>query len=277
VGWRGRTYRYTLLSMKPPVIVAYGCGTNSTALLVGMYEQGERPDLILFADTGGERPETYAYLDVLDGWLAKVGFPPLIRVRYARKDGTVETLEDRSLNTKSLPSIAYGYKACSEKFKRRPQDKFVNHWAPAKAAWAAGIRCVKMIGYDADEERRVKNAPVEDNKYIYCYPLYGWDWDRNDCIAAIDRAGLPRPGKSACFFCPSSKKAEVLDLQRRYPHLYARACAMEANAQLDTVKGLGRRWSWRDLPQLDVADLCRLADPEEVPCGCYDGAPSESE
>ena len=43
-----------------PVIVAYGAGTNSTALLVGMHERGERPDLILFAETGGERVDPYA-------------------------------------------------------------------------------------------------------------------------------------------------------------------------------------------------------------------------
>jgi hypothetical protein len=32
------------------VVVAYGGGTNSTALLVGMHERQQRPDLILFAD-----------------------------------------------------------------------------------------------------------------------------------------------------------------------------------------------------------------------------------
>jgi hypothetical protein len=254
-----------------PVIVAYGAGTNSTALLVGLHERGERPDLILFADTGGERPETYAYLDVMDEWLARVGFPTLGRVRYTMKDGTVQTLEERSLRTRSLPSIAYGYKACSEKWKRRPQDKFVNNWEPAKAAWAAGLKCVKLIGYDADEDRRVRNAPTEDAKYTYRYPLYDWDWDRNACLDAIARAGLPSSGKSACFFCPSSKKTEILDLKRRHPDLFARACAMEANADLDTIKGLGRRWSWSELADLERSQTRLLPDPEETPCGCFDG------
>jgi 3'-phosphoadenosine 5'-phosphosulfate sulfotransferase (PAPS reductase)/FAD synthetase len=44
-----------------PLVVAYGLGVNSTALLVEFVKQGIRPDLILFADTGGEKPETYAY------------------------------------------------------------------------------------------------------------------------------------------------------------------------------------------------------------------------
>jgi len=38
-------------------VVAYGGGTNSTAMLIWMYEQGMRPDLILFANTGGENPQ----------------------------------------------------------------------------------------------------------------------------------------------------------------------------------------------------------------------------
>ena len=44
-------------------IVAYGGGTNSTALLVGLLEQKEKPDLILFADTGGEKPHTYEHIN----------------------------------------------------------------------------------------------------------------------------------------------------------------------------------------------------------------------
>jgi len=43
------------VSLRPaPVVVSYGGGTNSTALLVGMQERDLRPDLILFADPGGD-------------------------------------------------------------------------------------------------------------------------------------------------------------------------------------------------------------------------------
>ena len=41
-----------------PIIVSYGGGTNSTAMLIAMVLKGIKPDLILFADTGGELPET---------------------------------------------------------------------------------------------------------------------------------------------------------------------------------------------------------------------------
>src|SRR3954449_10591686 len=66
-----------------PLVVAYGLGVDSTALLVEFAQRGIRPDLILFADTGGAKPETYAYLPVIQDYLAGVGFPHVVTVRYA--------------------------------------------------------------------------------------------------------------------------------------------------------------------------------------------------
>ena len=40
-------------------IVSFGGGTNSTAMIIGMYLHKIPVDLILFADTGGEQPHTY--------------------------------------------------------------------------------------------------------------------------------------------------------------------------------------------------------------------------
>ena len=64
-----------------PVVVAYGAGVDSTALLIGLYWAAIHPDLILFADTGSEKPETISYLDVIDRWLASVGMPLVTRLK----------------------------------------------------------------------------------------------------------------------------------------------------------------------------------------------------
>lgn len=250
-----------------PVVVAFGGGTNSTAMLVGLHERQERPDLILFADTGGEKPHTYEHVTEVNAWCEKVGFPPIQTVQTVDREGASYTLEERCLKNKMLPSIAYGFKACSEKHKRRPQDKFVGSWEVAKRAWESGLKVVKLIGYDADEERR---ASIQaDDRYTYRYPLIEWDWDRNACLLAIERAGIEQPGKSACFFCPSSKKDEILDLARRYPGLMDRAIAMEDNAELTSIQGLGRSFSWRIFLHGDPRQVSLF--PPDVPCGCYDG------
>lgn len=41
------------------IIVGYGGGTDSTAMLVGLWQRRIPVDLILFSDPGGEQPHTY--------------------------------------------------------------------------------------------------------------------------------------------------------------------------------------------------------------------------
>jgi len=243
-------------------LVTFGGGTNSTAMLIGLHERGERPDLIVFSDTGGEKPHTYRHIEAVNRWCAEIGFP---QIEVVRAPG--ETLEANCLSHRTLPAIAFGFKTCSSRYKRDPQLKFTNHWPPAREAWARGERVIKLIGYDADEERRAIKR--EDDKYTFRYPLIEWGWDREKCVEAIARAGPEPPGKSACFFCPSSKKDEIFDLQRRYPDLMQRALAMEDNAELTSVKGLGRRFSWRILLHGDSRQE-RLFPPE-IACECFDG------
>lgn len=253
---------------KQPVIVAYGGGVNSTAMLIGMKDRGEKPDLILMANTGGEKPATLRWISTFAAWLRDADFPAL---QIVQNDGQYKTLENNCLQKNMLPSLAYGFKSCSDKYKRRPQDKFCNHWQPAKDCWAAGGKCLKLIGYDADEARRAKIA--DDDKYVYLYPLLEWGWGRDECIKAIANEGLAVPPKSSCFFCPAMKKAEVLALKRDEPELFARAVAMERNANLETVAGLGRSWSWESLGKADdeQMSLAGFRDPDDEPCGCYDG------
>lgn len=224
--------------------VAYGMGVDSTAMLVGMAARGIRPDIILFADTGGEKPETYAYLPVMNAWLARRGFPSITVVR--RQGCKDETLEAECRRKSMLPSLAYGFKSCSLKWKVDPQNKHLNHWEPARAEWKAGRKVVKAIGYDNGkaDSRRVK--AFVDKKYDFWYPLRDWGWDREACMDAILGAGLPLPVKSACFFCPGTKRAELQTFAVSHPELVARAIDMErqASPKFTKIKGLGRNWSW---------------------------------
>lgn len=244
------------------MLVAFGGGTNSTAMLIGLHERGERPDLILFSDTGSEKPHTYRHVEDVSAWCERMGFPPIQTVRVEST-----TLEADCLRRKTLPSIVFGFKTCSQRFKGEPQEKFVNNWPPAREAWGRGEKVSKLIGYDADEERRAKG--YDSPKYAMRYPLIEWDWDREACMAAIARAGLTQPGKSACFFCPSSTKDEITELGRQYPELLQRAIAMEDNAELSTVEGLGRRFSWRIFALGDPRQISML--PPAIPCECFDG------
>jgi hypothetical protein len=278
-----------------PLVVAYGLGVDSTAMLVDFDQRGIRPDLILFADTGGEKPETYQYLDVIRPYLARVGFPDVVVVRYKPKRAAYDTLEQQCLHTGTLPSLAYGGKSCSLKYKRTPQDRYILSVYPPAKFLERGKRVVRAIGFEAGEQRRryahvvkaigldageehrrtwsqwpatkakrlSREAWLDQNFFVYYYPLMEWGYDRERCKQVISAAGLPVPVKSACFYCPASKKREILWLEEHHPELLSRALAIETNAmpKLTSVKGLGRSFSWADyLAQANDLPLLRSCD-----------------
>lgn len=252
-----------------PHIVAFGGGVDSTAMIVGLIEEKRPIDLILFADTGGERPHTYEHIRNFNKWLSDRGYPEIITVKRVRRDGSLETLEQECHRRKNLPSIAYGFKSCSQKHKIAPQDKYLNSWQPAIDAWAKGLKCVKYVGYDANESHRAENAAKRfDPKYDYVYPLIEWDWDREDCLKILEKNGISNVGKSACFFCPSSKPKEIIELKKQYPDLLERALAIEKQAELTSIKGLGRRFSWVEIVKADDSQMELPLVGFDLPCEC---------
>lgn len=258
-----------------PFAVSYGLGLDSTAMLVGLADRGIRPDIITFADVGSEKPETYAYLPVIDAWLESVGFPPVTVCRYEPVRATYRTLHDNCEQKSMLPSPAYGGKSCSMKFKVDVQHNHLKGypaagkrpahggWAPAQEAWDAGGKVLRAIGYDAGKKDSRRGARLASKKaarepgavpskyevlYEYWYPLQDWGWDRAESAAAIRRAGLPVPVKSACWMCPVSKPEELVWLAHHHPDLFARALRMEdaARPSFKKTEGFWRKTRKRD-------------------------------
>lgn len=82
-----------------PVVISFGMGTNSTAMLQAAKENGIVPALIMAADTGDEWPHTYAHLDVVQAWLAKIGYPAYRRGAQRTASGL-----DRRLPVRGMPA-----------------------------------------------------------------------------------------------------------------------------------------------------------------------------
>lgn len=263
-----------LPAVRAPTVLNLGGGTDSAGLLVELVRRGEAPDLVIFSDTRAERRHTYLFLDAFEVWLAARG---VALTRLVPSGGLHASLEEKCRTNRTLPSIAFGWKTCSQNWKREPIDKFLNHWPRYRSARLAGLKGVRLFGYDVDERHRA--LKTEDDNWLYRYPLIEWGWGREEAAAAVAAAGLPSPGKSACFFCPSSKKKEILSLRDEEPELLARALEMEDRARpgLTSVKGLGRRFSWRGFLESEdakAAPVCRLPvlddDTDDLPCECVD-------
>ncbi|TCP30368.1 hypothetical protein [Sphingomonas sp. BK235] len=230
----------------PPVVLAYGIGVDSTALLVELVARGQKPDLVLSADTGVEKPATYAYLDVIRPWMDAYGIRHEL-VSYTPKHfkhwPPYYGLLEMCLTNATLPSKSLGGSSCSLKYKKAPQDAFLAGWQPAKDAWARGQRVIRLIGYDAgprDTLRANHALSIEDPLYDCRSPLREWGWDRDACVARIIAEGLPVPPKSACWLCIANRPEEIRELPRWCLRLIV---LVEARAapRLHTVEGLWRR------------------------------------
>ncbi len=128
--------------------VCWGAGWDSTAMLIEMERRGWRPDLITFADTGGEKTDTYQFIPLFTQWLRDHDMPEPIICRYqprpetqARYRAATASFADRlglrmsddQLNrlaglfgnmiaNETLPGIAFGPKTCSVKWKVEAQE-----------------------------------------------------------------------------------------------------------------------------------------------------------
>lgn len=270
------------MSQDLPIVVAFGGGTNSTAMLCGFRERGIVPSLICFADTGGEMPHTYEHVAEMDAKCREWWGIGIETVRKTYK-GAFETLEEQCLRTKQLPSLAYGYKQCSIHFKSRPQNARQKSWA--KENGHAAI--FKAVGFGADELYRIKPQfdKVQDGPLLIIsrYYLVEWRWGRSQCVDAITRQGLKQPGKSACFFCPSRNAPRVVELNTVRPDLVQRGIAMESNAATKTARngsvgvvGLNFGLQWSEILRADAEQMKLFewigehASPAQ-PCGCVDG------
>jgi len=229
-----------------PVSVSYGAGVDSTAILVRMVQLGLRPDYIIFADTGGEKPWTYRVVVLMDQWLRSVGFPGVTAVRYLPGDLPYRTLEGNCLRNDALPSLAYFNRhSCSEKWKHTAIEEFLLNQAEVQASLYEGNPVVTIIGYEdgaadrtrydnfiKERDRRIAAGDVRSRQFEYWYPMIQADWGptgsgitRQQAVELIEaeigglfeKASRPyfdggfvrHPGKSSCFYCPAMHAEEI--------------------------------------------------------------------
>lgn len=256
-------------------VVNFGGGVNSTALLCLAVKEKIPVDIVVFSDTGSERPETYSYLSMFSAWLVSNGLPLITVVRWIRVRGELAgkfiPLHEWCETEKTLPSRSFGMSGCTVKWKQQPVDGFLRR--QLKDLHATGQRVERWIGYDADEPERAERMIAKNpdpHLWEWRAPLVERGIGRDGCLRLIANAGLPSPGKSSCWLCPSMKKHEITALGKTNPDLLDRALRIERVAvesgELLSVRGLGGRLNWDEFLKTQ-----RGIDPPEIACGCFDG------
>jgi hypothetical protein len=244
--------------------VSYGGGVQSTCLLALAAQRQIDFRLFLFANVGddSEHPATLRYVhEVAMPYAEAHGIELLelqrIPVRGAHK-GQVETLWGRLTRpgSRSLPipvrmaNGAPGTRSCTADFKVRVVGRELR-----RRGATADQPAVVALGISVDEIERARfgidpMAPYQRR----VYPLLDLGLRRSDCQQIIGDAGLPVPGRSACFFCPYHSREEWRRLKRDHPDLFARACWLEEHLN-DRRHELGKDPVWLTRYARPLADV----------------------
>lgn len=221
-------------------LLSYGAGVNSTAMILLMEDACEFRDVfpqlhIVFADTGAENPETYAYLKTMDAYLFERGQRI---VRVSAEKTLLEMCHERHF----LPSRLNRW--CTVEAKLNPLWDYEQE-AFSLDPQSDAVQLVRYIGIDAGEAHRVR---VPGQRYIHHrYPLIEYDLNRTACQRLIEKRGLPVPRKSGCFFCPFTSRYELAKLSIEHPDLFQAALHLE--------QAVNAEWSERSEPFYLISGL----------------------
>ena len=216
--------------------VSYGAGVQSTALLVLAAQRRIDFDLFLFANVGddSEHPDSLRYMEqVAVPYAAEHGIE-LVALHKVKRDGSQETLmgrltTDGGAASPSIPIRRYAggppmARSCTSDFKikviaRELKRRGATPDAPAIVALGISVDEIERARPGVDERMPVQHR---------VYPLLDLGLSRSDCKRIIAEAGLPVPGKSACFFCPFHDKHAWANQAREEPDLFKKSCDLEA-------------------------------------------------
>ena len=230
--------------------LSFGAGVQTTALLVLIAEgKWPRPDAIVFADTGNEHDETYAYMSEVSGPFARDNGLDILALGPDWRTGHYAAdLESYCIEHRMLPGTWVRW--CTDRYKVRPILRYLKRVMGATSADPVE----SWIGISTDEKARAR--PSTADFQIKRYPLIERGYSREDCAGIISASGLPPAPKSGCWFCPFQKQSRWHQLKRERPDQFQRALFMEGNAR-------GRDGSSKYLPMF--GSLERVALQDELP------------
>lgn len=253
---------------------SYGGGVQSTAALVLAAQKSIEYHTFLFCNVGddSENPATLAYVrDIARPYAEQQGLL-FYELQRFRRDGTVDTIYQRLTrpHTRSIgipvrmSNGAPGRRACTIDFK----ILLTARWLKAQGATSEHPATVGL-GISLDEFQRMRSTsgiPYE----LLDYPLITLRLDRAACVSIIERAGLPVPPKSSCWFCPYHSLHTWQQMRQKQPTLFAQAVALEQHINARrTALGRDQVWLSSKLKPLDRAttDITQatLFD-DEMPC-----------
>jgi 3'-phosphoadenosine 5'-phosphosulfate sulfotransferase (PAPS reductase)/FAD synthetase len=195
-------------------ILSFGGGLNSTALLIFLVNHNYPLDEVIFADTGGEVPRTYAHLKIIDEYLSGQGVPfKIVRAKN-------RTLYDCCIQRKVIPSQIWRWS--TRDYKITPIHAYYR---------SLNTHIIQYLGIAYEERDRMKESGVP---YITnVFPLVDNKLSRQGCVDIMMLADIdmPMPVRSGCFFCPFNSISRWREIFEKHKDLFFKARVLEENSK----------------------------------------------
>ena len=238
-------------------ILSFGGGVNTVALMIILVRDGWPLDEVVFADTGGEAPETYEYLSHVEPFLKQHHIPFRVVEKRVLETDLFGTCWRRAV----IPSVMWRW--CTRDFKVTPIHEYYQ---------SLQTHVNQYMGIAYDEVHRMKDSkePFVTN----LYPLIDLKIKRSDCIDVINEAGLPVPEKSGCYFCPFNSTQRWKWLLETHPRLYEKAIDLEEHSKhfpsqrlTDQIYRDNALVTLRELKSRLNSDTQDVGESPDTPCG----------
>lgn len=241
-------------------VFSYGGGVQSTAALV-LATQGQLDyQTFLYCNVGddSENPATVAYVMQYARPYAQEHGLTFVELEYIRRDGNRDTIYQRLTRPGSrsigipvrMSNGAPGRRACTVDFKIKRVDQWLRRAGAVSSGATVGL------GISLDELTRMRQN-TDANTLAWKtldYPLIDLRLDRAACQSIIQRAGLPVPPKSSCWFCPYHSLTVWQEMRQAQPALFQKSVALEKLLnERRAMLGLDQVWFSRKLKPLDQA------------------------
>ena len=206
--------------------LSFGAGVQSTALLVcsnlGLHGV-PRADVAIFADTGYEPQYVYDQLETMRKWseIPITSVRPRPQTIAESKAAVIPAFVNRN----GVRGILQ--RQCTSNWKIDPITREAQRILGYRPRQRVKKSCRALIGISVDEAHRMK--PNQAKWITSAWPLVDARLRRSDCLRIIADAGLPKPERSACYFCPFHSMSEWKFLRDKHPSEFAKAVAHDAS------------------------------------------------
>lgn len=206
--------------------LSFSGGSNSVALLLKLIETGNRPDIILHADTGMLFPEEYEFMKRVEDYVGQ-------KITHIKPDMSWEEYfyrrktKGKYIGTiNGFPGVSFGC-GFSRVAKMNPLDRVNKDYD------------IVYVGFHCNETNRIMKSPK------FRYPLIEMNLSGEDCkriciehnlLNPVYEMGIGRAGN--CYCCPYKNKKSLQIIKLNYPDLWEKMLIWEQDSPFGFKPGI---------------------------------------